>query len=138
MGNYTNRVSLLLAGIIALLMAPSGAADAAPMGGTRVAAGRSVCETGYRGMPEYDRYCLVNGTARDGMRLWFAEIDGKRYSVRERRAMCRDARATGSIRRGAMDLMNDVAYDRYRNYRDVLRVTGAVAVLDCRALGIKG
>jgi hypothetical protein len=35
-------------------------------------------------------------------------------------------------------MYNDVAYDTYRNYRFILRVTGAVAVIDCRALGVKG
>lgn len=135
MRKITKPVLTVLAGF-AVLFGISAPADAAPAGGKRPAV-RSVCETGHRGMPEYDRKCLVTGTFASGVMLWFADSDGHRYTTRERRAACRDARSTGSVRRGVTDALNDVAYDRYRNHRYVLRVAGLVAVMDCRALGIK-
>lgn len=137
MGQNTNRVAVLLAAIVALLMAPSGVADAAPQHG-RAAAVRSICETGYRGMPEYDRKCLKRGTVLDGVNLWFRYIDtGKVVPVAERRALCKDATATGHTRAGIIDALNDVAYDHYTNYRFVLSVAGTVGVMDCKAMGIK-
>jgi hypothetical protein len=138
MGQNTNRVAVLLAAIVALLMAPSGVADAAPQHGTRAAAVRSICETGYRGMPAYNRLCLKRGTVLDGVNLWFRDVDThKVIPASQRRAFCKDATATGHTRAGIIDGLNDIAYDRYTNYRFVLSVAGTVGVLDCQQLGVK-
>lgn len=135
MNQTTNRVAVLLAAIVALLMAPSGMADAAP---ARTSGKVSICETGYRGNPEYDRKCLKRGTVLDGVNLWFRDIDShKLIPAAERRAFCKDATATGHTRAGIIDGLNDVAYDRYTNYRFVLSVAGTVGVMDCQALGVK-
>lgn len=134
MRKITKPVLTILAGF-AVLFGITAPADAAPA--VKRPAVRSICETGHRGMPEYDRKCLVTGTFAHGAMLWLADSDGHRYTARERRAACRDARATGSIRRGAADMLHDVAYDTYRNHGYVLRVAGLIAVMDCRALGIK-
>lgn len=133
---HTNRVAILLAGIIALLMAPSGVADAAPAGGKRPAV-RSICETGHRGMPEYDRKCLKTGTVMDGVNLWFRYIDGGAVSKADRRAFCKDATATGHTRAAIIDGLFDVAYDNYRNHTRMLSIAGTVGVWDCQALGVK-
>ena len=128
----------ILAGFVALF-AFSAPADAAPAGGKRPAV-RSVCETGYRGMPAYDRLCLTRGTVLDGVNLWFREggaRNGKLIKAADRRAFCRDASATGNTRAGIIDGLNDVAYDHFRNYRLVLNVAGTVGVMDCKALGVK-
>lgn len=126
----------ILAGFVALF-AFSAPADAAPAGGKRPAV-RSVCETGYRGTPAYDRLCLTRGTVLDGVNLWFRYVDtGKVIPARERRALCLDATATGHTRAGIIDALNDVAYDHFRNYRLVLSVAGTVGVMDCKAMGVK-
>jgi len=136
MNKHANRVSLLLAGIIALLMAPSGVADAAT--DVKRPAVRSICETGQRGNPEYDRKCLKTGTVLDGVNLWFRYIDtGKLVPVSERRALCKDATSTGHTRAGIIDGLFDVAYDSYRNHKFVLSVAATVGVMDCQALGVK-
>lgn len=124
-----------LAGLIALLMAPTNA-DAAPAAPARPAV-TSVCETGYRGMPEYDRKCLRTGTVLDGVNLWFRDGNGHLISATGRRAACNDATSTGRTRAGIIDSLYDVAYDQYRNHRLVLSVAGTVGVMDCQALGVK-
>lgn len=136
MNKHANRVSILLAGIIALLLAPSGAADAAPQRG-KAAAVRSICETGYRGMPEYDRKCLKTGTVLDGVNLWFRDGDNRLIKAADRRAFCRDANQAKTTRAGIIDGLFDVAYDNYRNHKFVLSVAATVGVLDCQQLGIK-
>lgn len=137
MSKHANRVSILLAGIIALLLAPSGVADAAPAGGTRAAAVRSICETGFRGQPEYDRKCLKTGTVLDGVNLWFRDGDNKLIKAADRRAFCRDANQAKTTRAGIIDGLFDVAYDNYRNHKFVLSVAATVGVMDCQALGVK-
>lgn len=125
----------ILAGLVALFSfnSPADAAES-----VKRPAVRSVCETGYRGMPAYDRECLTRGTVLDGVNLWFRYIDtGKVVPARERRALCLDATATGHTRAGIIDALNDVTYDHFRNYRFVLSVAGTVGVMDCKAMGVK-
>src|SRR5690606_6194865 len=115
----------ILAGFVALF-AFSAPADAAPAGGKRPAV-RSVCETGYRGMPAYDRLCLTRGTGLVGVILWFRSVySGKLSPARDRGVLCLGATATGHARAGIIDALNDVAYDHFRNYRLVLSVAGTV------------
>lgn len=129
----------VLAGFIALF-GFTPAADAAPLpgGGSRAYA-KSVCETGYRGMPEYDRKCLKRGTVLDGVNLWFRYIDtNKMVPVSERKFLCREATAMGmGTRQEIIDILNDIAYDHYTNYGTMLNIAGTVAVWDCKALGVK-
>jgi hypothetical protein len=130
------KIRNTFAGVLAMLVVLLG------MGGTAQAADkrpsvRSVCETGYRGMPAYDAQCLTRGTFKDGAALWLRDGDGNRVSKADRRSMCRDSRAVGGIRPAVRDWFFDVAYDSYRNHRTVLRYAGAVAYLDCRALGVR-
>ena len=129
----------ILAGIIALF-AFNGSADAVPTVGKRPAV-QSICETGYRGMPEYDRKCLTRGTMADGRRMWFTgggtSKGDRAMSVKARKAQCRDARDTGNMRAGIRDMFTDVAYDHFRNYRTVLTWTAAFGMTDCKRLGIK-
>ena len=126
----------VLAGLVALFGFNSPA-DAAPADGTRAAV-RSICETGWRGMPEYDRYCLVRGDVLDGVNLWFRHIDtNKRVSVKDRREFCKYANQSKTTRAGIIDGLLDISYDHYTNYRAMLSVAGTVGVLDCKALGVK-
>lgn len=135
-----NRVVVLLSAILALLTAPSGVADAAPAAGTRAAAVRSICETGYRGNPEYDRKCLVTGTFKSGATLWLSVPEGRKGHVgREdytRRSICAYPGEFGT-RDAVTEALTDVAYDHYRNYRTVLRHAADTAVLDCRSMGYR-
>jgi hypothetical protein len=130
-------ITTILAGFLALF-AFTPSADAAPADGKRAAV-RSVCETGYRGMPEYDRKCLKRGTVMDGVNLWFRYIDtNKMVPVKERKFLCREATAMGmGTRQEIIDILNDVAYDHYTNYGTMLNIAGTVAVMDCKMLGIK-
>lgn len=125
----------ILAGLVALF-AFSAPADAAVQSGKRPAV-RSVCETGHRGMPEYDRKCLKTGTVMDGVNLWFRYIDGGAVSKADRKAFCKDATSTGHTRAGIIDGLFDVAYDNYRNHARMLSIAGTVGVWDCQALGVK-
>lgn len=126
MNGKRNMITTVLAGLLALF-APAGAADAAP---TVKAAVQSVCQTGYRGMPEYDRKCLRTGTFRDGALLWLGN------GAAERRAVCKVARTAG-IRSAVRELTVDMAYDRYRNHNTVIGYATATAVLDCKSMGYK-
>lgn len=124
------------AGVLAALLMLLGISGTAQAADKRPAV-RSVCETGFRGQPAYDKKCLTHGTPRDGAALWLRDGDGNRVSKAERRSMCRDARNVGGIRPAVRDWFFDVAYDNYRNHAAVLRYAGTAAYLDCRALGVR-
>lgn len=132
-----SALATILAGLIALF-APAGVADAAP---AVKSAGTSVCDTGYRGNPEYDRMCLRTGTFRDGALMWLSMPAGHRghetRNMEDRRSVCKFAGQYGGIRPAVREIFNDVAYDRYTNYRTVLTYAGAVASLDCKSMGYK-
>lgn len=127
MTTMRNAFAGILAGLL-ILLSPGGA-DAAPADGRRPAA-RSVCETGFRGQSAYDRKCLKNGTVRDGVALWL------HTDRRERRAVCKMAKRTG-LRTAVRESFYDVAYDSFRNHGSVLKVTRAVAFVDCRLMGYR-
>lgn len=134
--NKIKRVTTVLGGFLALF-AFNPPADAAPSVGP-VPSVKSICETGWRGMPDYDRFCLVRGDVLDGVNLWFRHIDtNKRVSVRDRREFCKYANESKTTRAGIIDGLSDISYDHYTNYRAMLSVAGTVGVLDCKALGIK-
>lgn len=130
------NIRSVFAGVLAALLMVLGISGTAAAVDRRPAV-RSVCETGFRGQPAYDRQCLTHGTYRDGAALWLRDGDGNRVSKAERRSMCRDARNVGGIRSAVRDWFFDVAYDHYRNHTAVLKYAGAVAHADCRALGVR-
>lgn len=134
------NVKQAFAGIIAgmiVLFGASGGASAAPV----TKSTPSVCKTGHRGMPAYDRACLRSGTFRDGAALWLNLPAGsKGHESREafnRRSLCKYAHEFGGIRNVAREANNDVAYDRFSNYHTVLNWSASVAVLDCTSMGYR-
>jgi hypothetical protein len=132
MNNVKGRSILtILAGILAL-MAFNPPADAAPAAGTTLV--KSVCETGYRGMPEYDRKCLKTGTFRDGALLWLG--DASREGAAQRRAVCKSAVKSG-IRATVREFVFDMAYDSYRNHNTVISYATVTATADCLSMGYK-
>lgn len=126
------------AGLIALLMAPTNA-DAAPAAARPAVT--SVCQTGHRGMPEYDRKCLRTGTFKDGAMLWLSTPEGRKgresRDMSDRRSICKYARTLGGIRPTVREIFNDVAYDSYRNHTTVLTWATLVAQTDCRSMGYR-
>lgn len=88
-------------------------------------ASSSVCATGFRGQPAYDRRCLTTGTRATGAALWFGTPTATRRDV------CRG----GNVRTMAAETLNDVAYDRYRNHTVVLAGVSDAAQGDCLRLG---
>jgi hypothetical protein len=133
MNNIKGRSILtVLAGLLAL-MAFNPPADAAPARGT-VRAVKSICETGYRGMPEYDRKCLKTGTFRDGVLLWLG--DASREGAAARRAVCKAAVKSG-IRATVREFVFDMAYDHFRNHNTVISYATVTATADCLSMGYK-
>lgn len=121
------RIATVLAGFLALF-AFNAPADAAPARTSASVA--SVCETGYRGMPEYDAKCLRNGTFKSGALLWLDNgTDNRKFA-------CRSAVRVG-IRSAVRELVFDVAYDNYRNHTTVIKYATVVAKAECTALGYK-
>lgn len=131
-------VLTIVAGFLALF-AFNSPADAAPVG-TAVKAARSICETGYRGQPEYDRKCLKTGTFKTAANLWLGIPAGNAAHVgREdftRRSICKFPGADGT-RAAVREALTDVTYDSVRNYRQSLTWSAQVAVLDCASMGYK-
>lgn len=103
-------------------------------------AGKSVCKTGFRGQPAYDRLCLKTGTARDGLRLWLGMPLGKKghetRDLSDRRSVCKyGAKMYGSVGAAVREINHDMAYDRFRNHNTVLGYAGAIATADCISMG---
>lgn len=97
---------------------------------------KRVCETSGRGDAAYDRYCMRYGTAADGIRLWFSIPRGRmaREGEFNRVSLCRYAGQYGGVRPMAREVLFDMAYDRFHNHTQVLRVAGTVAVWECGRL----
>jgi hypothetical protein len=130
----------ITAGMVALFTAVSPGAEAAPRPTTvTVTAGKSVCDTGYRGQPEYDAKCLRHGTRGDAAKLWFDTPEGKRGHLRDdfttRRSICKYAPRHGGVRAQAKELVNDMAYDTFRNWHQMIRWAGDAAQGDCLRMG---
>lgn len=99
----------------------------------------SVCATGFRGQPAYDRQCLKTGTPGQAAALWFDTAEGKRGhehdSMETRRDVCRFAARHGGVRKEAAEMVNDMAYDAYRNHKAVIGWFADAAQGDCLRLG---
>jgi hypothetical protein len=116
----------IFAAITATLVAAFGLTAVAESTDVQPAAAvTSVCATGFRGQPAYDRLCLKKGTRATGAALWFA------LDAASKRDVCR----AGNVRKMAADALNDVAYDRYRNHGTVLAGVSDAAQGDCLRLG---
>lgn len=109
----------MLAGLIALFTFTPGA-EATPKALTA-----SVCETGFRGQPAYDRMCLTRGDYFDAMRMW-----ENGYSRAERKAQCRTALRVG-MPAVVRETRGDVLFDTYRNYRGMIRLTAWAGAAEC-------
>lgn len=109
---------------------------------TAEAGGRSVCETGFRGQPAYDRECLTIGVVGDAGALWYGTPKGSKGAERDdatnRRSICKYAGRHGGIKRAATELVTDMSYDAYRNHKAVNSWVVSMALVDCRAMGYKG
>lgn len=140
MNNNVQRSALVsfFAGLIALLMAPANA-DAAPAAPRPAVT--SICDTGYRGMPEYDRKCLRTGTFKDGAMMWLSTPEGRKgresRDMNDRRSICKYAYTLGGIRPAVREIFNDTAYDHYRNYGTVVTWAALTAQIDCRSMGYR-
>lgn len=125
-------ISATMAGMIALF---TPTADAAPA--DRV----SVCATGHRGQPAYDRRCLRMGTPDDASMQWFSVELGKPHPVRDdfttRRSICKYANRHGGIMAQTRELIGDMTYDAFRNNEQVNRWAGQYAKLNCTQLGYR-
>ncbi len=130
-------VLTILAGLLALF-AVGTPADASPA--SSVKAVKSVCETGYRGMPEYDRKCLKTGTFKTAATMWLSIPEGNPKHIGRqdftRRSICKFPGADGT-RAAVREALTDVTYDSIRNYRQSLNWSADVAVLDCKSMGYK-
>lgn len=122
------------AGMVALFFATTPAASF-----PSAQHGKSVCETGYRGQKLYDALCLRHGTPGDAAKLWFDTPEGKPGHLRDdfttRRAICAYADRHGGVRAQGKELVNDMAYDTYTNYKQVIRWVQDTAQGDCLRMG---
>lgn len=134
--HLTTAFTGITAGMVAWFMATTPAVSLPQP--TPVSAA-SVCETGQRGQADYDRLCLHTGTLVKASALWFSTPEGKRGHEKDdmatRRGICKYAYRHGGVRNEAAELVNDMAYDNYRNYKQVNAWTGDVAQGDCLRLG---
>lgn len=110
------------AGLVLLFTATS-TADATPA--TTTPHSKSVCTTGFRGQPAYDRLCLTTGDLGDAAYEWYAP-----YNRSERRAQCRMAVRLG-YRAMVTETRGDVLSDTYRNDHAMVRMVAVVARAEC-------
>lgn len=111
----------ITAGFILLFTALTPGAQAAP----QTAPTASVCETGFRGQPAYDRMCLVTGHYDDARREWKSG-----YSKAERTAQCRTALRVG-MPAVVRETRGDTLFDSYRNYQSMIRLTALAGAAEC-------
>ncbi len=81
---YVMMGAAAVLGVGLMLLAPSAGASTAA---------RSVCDTGFRGQPAYDRACLVKGSAGDAGVAWYVG-----YTDGQRKADCRSVKRLGGMR----------------------------------------
>jgi hypothetical protein len=110
---------------LVVLFAPSTAADAAPAPTHRP----SICDTGFRGQPAYDRACLTVGDYTDAKREWRTG-----YTPAQRKAQCRTALRT-SMPSLVTETRGDVIFDRYRNRRAMITLTAWAGAAECYRIG---
>lgn len=129
------RIAAAFAGIavgMTVLFAPTASASAP----------KSVCDTGHRGQPAYDRACLRTGTAGDAALLWFVSMpEGRKGKERDgvmtRRSICKYAPRHGGLKAWATDAVFDVTYDSYRNNKAVNGWVVDIARADCKRMGYR-
>lgn len=122
---YLKNIRRALSGIslaTLLALAPGIPADAA----TEPTARTSVCQTGFRGQPAYDRACLITGNYFDAQHVWAHSG----YNRAERKAQCRTALRTG-MRTVVIETRGDVISDHYRNDRAMIRLVAWAGADEC-------
>lgn len=101
----------------------------------------TICATGYRGQPAYDRACLTTGTPRTASDLWDAVPEGRagreRDDMTTQRGICRYAYRHGGIMVWSRELVADMTYDSYRNHETINTWVGQDAALTCAQLGYR-
>lgn len=101
----------------------------------------SICETGYRGDPAYDRACLTTGVVGDAGALWYSTpkgVKGKEVDdAMNRRSICKYAYRHGGIKRAATELVTDLTYDAYTNHKQVNAWVVSNARVDCKTMGYR-
>lgn len=120
MNTFRTAFAGILTGLAVLLTTLTPSAQAAP---EHVVA--SVCETGFRGQPAYDRMCLVTGHYDDARRKW-----RNGYTKAERTAQCRTALRVG-MPAVVRETRGDVISDTYRNDRAMIRLTTMAGAREC-------
>ena len=134
--NARKPVLTILAGLAALF-GFNPPADAA----TPRTAAASVCETGHRGQPAYDRKCLRSGTFKIAAMMWLSIPEGAKGRESDgaynRRSVCKFAGRYGGTRTAVRELLTDVTYDSIRNWGQSLTWSADTAVIDCTSLGYK-
>lgn len=108
----------IIAGLIAL--ATPGQALPAPAPEPHPA----VCDTGFRGQPDYDRRCLITGDRATGRDIWTD------HPLAARMHQCRAA-LTAGLRTVIIESRGDVIRDTYRNDRQMIRWATAAGVAEC-------
>lgn len=111
---------------LALLMAPT--VSAAPTAGKVV----TICETGFRGDPAYDRACTAVGTQADAGVAWYVG-----YTDSQRKADCRSAKRLGGMVNVVRETRGDVLYDNFRNHKQMIKWTADMGAANCRAWGYR-
>lgn len=97
----------------------------------------SVCKTGFRGQPDYDRHCLKRGTVGDAGVVWFYGGNDKALSDTTRRQICREVKRYHGMRNLVHELYGDVIYDSFKNNGQMEKWTASMGTSDCAALGIR-
>lgn len=127
---YTG-ITAIVFGVFALLTATSSANANQP----------SICETGYRGDPAYDRACLTTGVVGDAGALWYSTPKGTKGKevddAMNRRSICKYAYRHGGIKRAATELVTDLTYDAYTNHKQVNAWVVSNARVDCKTMGYR-
>lgn len=111
----------ITAGLVLLMTALSPSAQSAPASHREL----SVCDTGFRGQPDYDRMCLIIGDYYDAKNEWRGG-----FSLGERKAQCRTALRTG-MPAMVRETRGDVLYDTYSNNETMVRLTAWAGAAEC-------
>lgn len=126
---------------VILLTAPIADADATPPRTQRVTINPSICDTGFRGDPAYDRACLRKGVVGDAGALWYGIPRGRKGhesdDFADRRSICAYAPRYGGIKTMVTELITDMTYDSFTNNAAVDRWAVSMARVDCTAMGYR-
>ncbi len=135
------RITAAFAGLVlgasALLAPAASASPATPAAPSEP----KVCREGSRDHGDYNRLCLTVGTPKTARELWFSVPEGRKGRESDnfmtRRDICRYAKRHGGITVQARELVTDMTFDNYRNYRQVDAWVGQDARLDCAQMGYR-